>query len=246
MAKRVVILGALSSIAVAVARSYAAEGAMLALAARRGDELNILSADLRLRGAAEVAPFCLDLSTAEPAEALAAMAAALGGVDVVLIAYGVLNDQARAETDLHLAARQLHTNFTSAALWALAAANILETQRHGVLIVIGSVAGDRGRRSNYLYGAAKAGLGALIQGIAHRLASSGARAVLVKPGFVDTPMTAHLPKRGVLWTKPEAVARVIRRAADTGGPVAYAPWFWRIILLAVRMMPSRLFHRTKL
>ena len=232
--------------AVAVARRYAAEGAMLALAARRDDELDILSADLRLRGAAKVAPFRLDLSAAEPADALAAMAEALAGVDVVLIAYGVLGDQGRAETDLNLAAQQLQTNFTSAALWALAAANILETQGHGVLIVIGSVAGDRGRRSNYLYGAAKAGLAALIQGIAHRLASSGARAVLVKPGFVDTPMTAHLPKRGLLWTKPEAIARVIRRAADAGGPVVYAPWFWRIILLALRITPSRLLHRTRL
>ncbi len=113
-------------------------------------------------------------------------------------------------------------------------------------MVIGSVAGDRGRRSNHVYGAAKAGLGVLVQGIAHRLAASGARAVLVKPGFIDTPMTARLKRRGPLWAKPEAIAAVIVKAAGGKAPVVYAPRFWRFILLIVRLVPAPVFHRTRL
>jgi NAD(P)-dependent dehydrogenase (short-subunit alcohol dehydrogenase family) len=165
---------------------------------------------------------------------------------VILLAYGVLTDQARAEHEPAYAAEQLGINFTSAAGWSLVAADLLEAQNAGVLIVIGSVAGDRGRQSNYAYGAAKAGLGVLVQGIAHRLAPGHARAVLVKPGFIDTPMTAHLPKGGPLWAKPETIAKVIRKAADRGGPIVYAPWFWRFILLIIRVVPAAVFHRTKL
>lgn len=246
MTKRVVILGALSSVAIATARLYAAQGAELALAARREDELSALAADLTIRGASKTAIFPLDLAQADPMASLAAMTDALGGADVILLAYGALTDQARAEADLDYAADQLRTNFTSAAGWSLAAANRLAAQNAGVLVVIGSVAGDRGRQSNYVYGAAKAGLGVLVQGIAHRLATARARAVLIKPGFIDTPMTAHLPKGGPLWAKPEAIAQVIVKAADQGGPVVYAPWFWRFILVIIRSVPAGVFHMTKL
>lgn len=112
--------------------------------------------------------------------------------------------------------------------------------------MIGSVAGDRGRASNYVYGASKAGLRALVEGIAHRLARSGARAVLIKPGFVDTPMTQGIPNKGLLWARPEAVAKVIVAAADRGPPVVYAPWFWQGIMLVVRNTPAFIFHRTNL
>jgi NAD(P)-dependent dehydrogenase (short-subunit alcohol dehydrogenase family) len=115
--------------------------------------------------------------------------------------------------------------------------------------VIGSVAGDRGRRSNYVYGAAKGGLGILVQGIAHRLASSGARAVVVKPGFVDTPMTAAITKKGLLWAKPQRIAEIIIQASTPKAPrspVIYAPYFWRWIMYVVRFMPNFIFHRTQL
>ena len=112
--------------------------------------------------------------------------------------------------------------------------------------MIGSVAGDRGRGSNYIYGASKAGLGVLVQGIAHRLARSGARAVLIKPGFVDTPMTAGVARKGPLWASSETVARTIVASADRGGPIVYAPVFWRAIMFVVRNLPSTIFHRTRL
>lgn len=247
MTKKIIILGALSAVAVATARRFAAQGASLALAARRTDELNILATDLRARGGSTVVSFPGDLAAAsDPTQALDGMIAALGGVDIIVIAYGALTDQPRAATDLDYARDQLNTNFTSAGLWALAAARRLEEQNKGVLIVIGSVAGDRGRASNYVYGAAKAGLAVLTQGLAHRLAAGGARAVIIKPGFIDTPMTAHLPKGGPLWAKPEAIAAVIEQASQKSGPVVYAPWFWRFVLLIIRLVPAFVFHRTKL
>ena len=121
-------------------------------------------------------------------------------------------------------------NFTSAAGWCLAAANVLEKQGDHTLIVIGSVAGDRGRASNVSYGAAKGGLAVLVQGIAHRLAKSGASAVVVKPGFVDTPMTAHIARKGLLWAKPTAIGKKIVRIAERGSPrpIIYTPGFWNV------------------
>jgi len=244
--RRVIILGATSAVAEAVARRYAAQKARLVLAARRAEDLATLAGDLKVRGAEEVETFVLDLAQADSGSAFAAMAQAFGGVDVVVLAYGVLTDQSRAEQDLAYAAAQIRTNFDSAALWCLMAARILEEQGAGSLVVIGSVAGDRGRQSNYVYGAAKAGLGVLVQGLAHRLAKRGARAVVVKPGFIDTPMTSHLPKGGPLWSKPDAIAAVIQKAADRSGPVVYAPWYWRFILLIVRLVPAPIFHKTRL
>ncbi len=249
MTLKVIILGGSSAVAEAAARLYAREGSAICLVGRDRDKLQAVADDLKVRGAAEVSVDVLDLAHVEPDavdERFDAWVKALDGVDHVLVAYGVLGDQARMEQDPAQAAELIQTDFASAALWCLAAAARLEAQRKGSLVVIGSVAGDRGRRSNYVYGAAKAGLATLVQGIAHRLAASGARATVVKPGFIDTPMTAHMAKGGPLWSTPEAVARVMRKAADDGGPVVYAPPWWRLILLVIRLAPAPLMHRTRL
>jgi short-subunit dehydrogenase len=222
----------------------------LLLAGRNSERLQEIAADLRARGASWCETEALDLAVAENASTdFERIITTLGGVDYVLLFYGILGDQVRAERDPAHAQEILKVNFSSAAAWSLAAAELLEKQRHGSLVVVGSVAGDRGRQSNYVYGAAKAGLAVLIQGIAHRLAlrtNGGARAVLVKPGFVDTPMTAGLNKGGPLWATPQKVAKIIQKAAETGGPVVYAPWFWRFILLIIRLLPSPLFHKLRL
>lgn len=245
--ERIIALGALSAIGEATLRLYAAEGARLLLAGRNRERLETLATDLKVRGATSVVVWPTDLAAVADAPAeLARMTAAIGGMDALLLFYGTLGDHAAAEFDMQETRRILATNFTSAAEWCLAAAGIIESQRHGSLVVVGSVAGDRGRQSNYIYGAAKGGLGLLVQGLAHRLVRCGGRAVVVKPGFVDTPMTAGLKKGGPLWTKPEAVARIIRRAATNAGPVVYAPGFWRYIMLAVRAVPAVVFHKTKL
>jgi NAD(P)-dependent dehydrogenase (short-subunit alcohol dehydrogenase family) len=129
----------------------------------------------------------------------------------------------------------------------MASAAILERQKKGVLLVIGSVAGDRGRQSNYVYGSSKAALGVLVEGIAHRLAPTGARAVVVRLGFVDTPMTAHLDKGGPLWATPSDVARTLKKIIERpSAPVVYVPWFLRPIMAIIRNVPASIFHRTKL
>lgn len=245
---KIIILGALSAIAEAAARKWAEQGAHLLLVGRDRERIEGVAVDLRIRGGlADI--YEGDLATIDAEKSFAEMVEKLGQVDVVLLAYGVLGDQMLAETNSAEANRILATNFTSAVAWCLAAATVLERQRRGVLIVIGSVAGDRGRRSNYVYGAAKGGLGILVQGITHRLASSAARAVLVKPGFVDTPMTAAITEKGLLWAKPEKIAEIIVRASMPNAPmspVIYAPSFWRWIMYVVRFMPNFIFHRTQL
>lgn len=246
--KAVIVLGALSAIAEATARLYAKEGARLILAGRNRERLSQVASDLLVRGAAQAEVWPLDLATADCNSEFTRMISGLGGsVDVVLLFYGVLGDQKRAEEDVAELRRILTVDFTSAAEWCMAAAAQLERQQHGVLVAVSSVAGDRGRQSNYAYGAAKAGLSTFVQGIAHRLAPTKARAVAVKLGFVDTPMTEHIDKGGPLWAKPEQVARRLKAVADRPtSPVVYIPWFWRWIMLLVRNAPAAVFHKTKL
>jgi short-subunit dehydrogenase len=246
--ERVVILGALSAIAEETARLLAAEGARLCLVGRNAERLEVLAADLRVRGAGQVDTAAMDLAQADDAQArLAAWSQALGGLDTVMLFYGVLGDNAQAATDLGAARELLEVNFTSQALWSLAAAQVFETARAGTLLIVSSVAGDRGRQSNYVYGAAKGGLSILGQGLAHRLAGAGtARATVVKLGFVRTPMTEGLARSGPLWADASTAAAAIVRAARSGAAVVYAPWFWRYILLIIRLVPTAVFHRTKL
>lgn len=248
--QHVLILGATSAIGEATARLYAEEGARLLLVGRNRARLEDSAADLIARGASGCELEVLDLGEVKDArDALDRMSASLGGLDHVLLFYGVLGEQSRAEQDTAHAQEVINVNFSSAAVWCLAAAERLEMQGHGSLVVVGSVAGDRGRQSNYVYGAAKAGLATLVEGIAHRLAlrtGRKARAVLIKPGFVDTPMTAGLRKGGPLWATPQKIAIIIRRAADRNRTVVYAPGFWRLILLVIRLLPTPLFHKLKL
>lgn len=241
--KRVVILGAASGIAEATARLYAAEGARLLLVGRNAERLEQIATDLRLRGAASAQWVVLNLASASARDGLGTMSAQLGGIDHILLAYGIMPEQAEAEHDPGIAGEMIAVNFASAAQWCLAAANLLEAQGHGSLVVLGSPAGDRGRRRNYVYGATKAGLATLVEGIAHRFAGKGPRAVLVKPGPTDTAMTRGLPKGGVLWSTAPRVAAVVRRAADWGGPVQYAPLRWWLIMKIVRAIPAPIFNR---
>jgi short-subunit dehydrogenase len=244
--KKIIVLGALSEIAEAVCRLYAVEGASFLLAARNADRLHTVAHDLRTRGSGDVIVEALNLAQGDAGSLMSDWAARLNGVDLVLIAYGVLGDQRTLEKDLQAAAALIDTNFRSAAMWSLAAANLIESQNHGTLAVIGSVAGDRGRQSNYLYGATKGGLGILVQGLAHRLAASGGRAVLIKPGFVDTAMTAHVSNKGALWSSPQKIAKLIRNAVDGSSSEKYAPSYWRFIMMIIKAVPTAIFHRTKL
>ncbi len=249
--ERVCILGAGSAMAEHTARLLAARGARLALVARNSTRLRSIAADLSARGAGAVVERCVDFADLNDPDALLdSVSLALGGLDAVLIFYGDLGDQTVAESDTAEAARLLNVNFLSAATLSLAAAARLEASDfpRPVLLCIGSVAGDRGRASNFIYGAAKGGLAVLYQGLQHRFALKrlAVRAVVIKAGFVDTPMTAAFAKGGPLWARPEAVARTIVAAMEKGGPVIYAPWFWRWIMLIIRLLPQSLMNRLNL
>ncbi|MRG55129.1 SDR family NAD(P)-dependent oxidoreductase [Phyllobacterium sp. SYP-B3895] len=241
---RVIVLGATSAIAEATARLYALEGADLLLVGRQEGKLEAIAADLKVRGATRVETAVHDLAVSDDVRTrLAELVATLGGVDHVIVAYGILGDQNEAERSTEVAEDILRINFNSAAAWCLAVADLFETQARGSLVVLGSVAGDRGRRANYVYGAAKAGLAALVEGISHRFASNGPRAAIVKPGPTITPMTDGMKRKGALWATPEQVAKVVRRAADDKGPVFYAPARWRLIMLIIRNLPTAIFNR---
>jgi short-subunit dehydrogenase len=237
----VLILGATSGIAEATARLYAHEGAVILLAGRNSARLSQIAADLRLRGASRVETFEANLVTADAEAQLAEMAGTVGRIDHILIAYGILTNQAEAERDFSKLEEQIAVNFTSMARWALAVANLLDNQGHGSLVVLGSPAGDRGRRKNYIYGSTKAGIATLVQGIAHRFAAKGPRAVLLKPGPTATAMTAGMDQKGL--ATPETIAKAIRSAADRGAPIQYAPIKWRLIMRIVREIPYPIFNK---
>ena len=243
MPNHVLILGAASGIAEATARIYASEGALIGLAGRDSKRLAVIGDDLKTRGAQKVEIFEVDFITAHASETLSEAAKRLSGLDHIILAYGLLGDQTKAEREPVMAQSIIDVNFRSAAIWTLAAADFLARQGRGSLVVLGSVAGDRGRRSNYVYGAAKAGLAVLVQGISHRFRGTGPRAVIVKPGPTDTAMTAGMTKGGPLWATPEAVAAVVRQAADSGGPVIYAPARWQFIMAIIRTIPSTIFNK---
>lgn len=243
---RVLIIGATSAIAEAVARICAQRHAGLYLLARDADRVQAIAQDLMVRGAASVATGVLDVSDfAAHADAIDHAWSGLGGASIVLIAHGTLPDQRRCDGDIDLALREFTVNATATIALANHIARKLEAQGSGTLAVISSVAGDRGRASNYLYGAAKAAVSAYLSGLRQRLRASGVDVLTIKPGFVDTPMTAAF-KKGALWATPEQIARGIVRAVDRRRAVVYLPWFWRPVMAIIRTIPETVFRRIKL
>jgi short-subunit dehydrogenase len=244
---RVLILGATSAIAQAYARRRAAQGADFVLAGRRDDRLTAIAADLRACGAAAAETHVVDLAAIDAIEAqMRDIRARFGGPDEVVIAYGVLGQQADAERDLAQARALIDSNFTSAALWTLALLKDNPADHKLTVVGIGSVAGDRGRASNFIYGSAKAGFDRFLEGLAHKYDGSPVRVVRVKPGFVDTPMTAGIEKGGPLWVKPDQVAADIERAVEKGRRIVYTPWFWWPIMMIIRHLPWFVFRRLKI
>jgi len=242
---KLVVAGATSAIAVAVMREAVAAGDSLYLLARDEKKLEAVVADLRVRGG-QVEGTVADLDDLSRHPALLEEARrTLGGFDALLVAHGVLTDQQQAQADPTVFARDVQTNFVSAASLAEAAARLFEAGGRGTIAVITSVAGDRGRQSNYAYGAAKAGLSAYLSGLRNRLAAAGVAVVDLKVGMVDTPMTAHLPK-GPLFASASTVGRGIYRALQRRGDVVYVPWFWAGVMGVIRNIPESVFKKLKL
>lgn len=242
--QRILIIGATSAIAEAAARGYARRAAALMLVGRNLVRLQAIADDLSTRGAHAVHVHAMDVNdTAAHAGMLDATIQALGDIDVVLIAHGTLPDQTACNASVDLSLREFATNGTSTiALSALLAQRL----NHGAtLAVISSVAGDRGRASNFLYGSAKAAVSTYLSGLGQHLRPAGVNVLTIKPGFVDTPMTASF-KKGALWATPEQVARGILHAIDKRKAVTYLPWFWWGIMQVIKHIPEAVFRRIKL
>jgi len=243
----VLILGATSAIARAVAAEFASHKFDLILAGRDREELTALAADTSLRYGAKVQTQCLDVLDFEglPATLGSCLSAAGEDLEGVVLAVGYLGDQSAAQSDPCQARRILDTNLTGCVLALNVVAEHFERRRKGFICALSSVAGDRGRQSNYLYGAAKGGFSIYLQGLRNRLSRAGVQVTTVKPGFVDTRMTFGHPGLFLVAT-PESVAQGIYKAVVKRKDIAYLPWFWRYVMLVVRLIPERVFKRLRL
>ncbi len=245
--KRYLVLGATSGIAEATCRIWAAQGANLFLAGRSEDKLRAMAADLRVRGAAYVDTAVVNLDELEHHPELMAHAiTSLGGLDVAYLAVGVLGEQPKAEQDAAHAQRILHTNLTAPVSMLTWLANFCVKQKHGTLAVLSSVAGDRGRKSNYVYGASKAGLTAFTDGLRNRVDREGVAVLTIKPGPVKTAMTASM-KGSEKFADANKVAKTIADAISRGkGGVLYVPSKWRPIMAIIRAVPDSIFRKLNL
>ncbi len=244
--RKVLVIGATSAIAHECAKCFAAKAASFVLVGRNGAHLESVAGDLEARGAERVTRLVADVTDdSRHGEIVRTADEQFGGLDLVLIAHGSLPDQRECESDSALVLRELNTNAISTICLVTAIAAVMEKRRSGCIAVISSVAGDRGRRSNYVYGAAKSAVSVFLEGLRSRLHGSGVSVVTIKPGFIDTPMTAHLPKNPLFASAAsagKAVHDVMLRPRD----VVYVPWFWRWIMLAVRLVPGPIFKRLPL
>jgi len=244
--KNIIIIGATSGIAQAIARQLAARGGTrLMLWGRNRPKLDIVAADLRIWRDAAVEVDAFDFNDFSTYPAALDRARMKGEWDTAIICHGSLGDQAACEKDFRMAEQELHANFLSPVVFLTILANYFEGQGRGALAVISSVAGDRGRQSNYVYGTGKAGLDAFLSGLRNRLFPKNVHVLTIKPGFVDTPMTAHL-KKGALFASADKVAADILHGIERKKCVIYTPWFWRWIMLIIRSIPEGIFRKLKL
>jgi short-subunit dehydrogenase len=244
--KRILIIGATSAIAEATARIFAARSDALFLVARDPARLAQIAADLTVRGATRVGTAVLDVVDFDRhVEVIDLAERELGGFDTVLIAHGTLPDQQQCQQSVATMRREFDVNATSTLSLLTLLAQRLEAQKQGTLAVISSVAGDRGRASNYVYGSAKAAVTTFLSGLRQRLYRSGVNVITIKPGFVDTPMTREF-RKGALWASPQRIAEGIVAAIDRRRGEVYLPWFWRGIMTLIRHVPTAIFQRVNL
>jgi decaprenylphospho-beta-D-erythro-pentofuranosid-2-ulose 2-reductase len=244
--RKILVLGATSGIAEATCRIWATQGASLFLVARNPQKLAAVAADLRTRGASYVDTAVADLDdTDKHPELLAHAVNSLTGLDVAYLAHGILGDQAEAEQDFNAAAQILYTNFMAPVSLLTWLANFCVQRHAGTLAVISSVAGDRGRKSNYLYGSSKAGLSAFLAGLRNRVDREGVTVLTIKPGPTRTAMTAAMPN-SEKFADVDSVAESIVSAIDKRKDVLYVPFQWQPIMFIIRNIPERIFKKLNL
>ena len=243
--KRIVIIGATSSIAEHCARLWVNEAAVdLTLVGRNKIKTEKVAQDLRVRNPLSVIRV-IDVDFISPSNIrkLVDGIVADGPINTVLIAHGSLPDQHVCQQDLAVCNNAITVNGVSPVLFAEAFAGYMEKANSGNLAIIGSVAGDRGRKSNYVYGSAKGLVDKYAQGLQHRLANTGVKVVLIKPGPTDTPMTAQMKKKGGSLASVEDVAKIIVQGINQGKPVVYVPAKWALIMMVIRNLPRFIFNK---
>jgi len=244
--KKILVLGATSGIAEATCRVWASQGASLFLVARNPEKLAAVASDLRTRGAALVETAVADLDDTDQHPALLSHAVnALAGLDVAYLAYGIMGSQTAAEQEFNAAAHMLHTNLMTPISLLTWLANFFVPRRNGVIAVLSSVAGDRGRKSNYVYGASKAGLSAFLAGLRNRVDREGVTVLTIKPGPTKTAMTASM-KGSEKFADVNAVAKAIVDAIDKRVDTLYVPFQWQPIMFVIRHIPERIFKKLNL
>lgn len=243
--KRIVIVGATSAIAEHCARIWLAKQPTdLTLLGRDAQRMKRVGGDLKVRSPqSEIRLVQAEFLNPQAINATVLNIVKSGRVDIVLIAHGSLPEQTVCQNDLQSCHDALEINGVSPVLYAEAFAKDMEKANHGTIALIGSVAGDRGRKSNYVYGAAKGLMTRYAQGLQHRFAGSGVKVVLIKPGPTDTPMTAHLKGKGAKLSPVEDVAKQIVDDVESGKPVIYAPGKWWLIMMIIRHLPAFVFNK---
>ncbi|TBU87897.1 SDR family oxidoreductase [Phytopseudomonas dryadis] len=243
----ILIIGGTSAIATACARLWAEQHGRFMLVGRNEEKLQQTAADLQARGASEVHTQVLDLNDlAGHAPMLDRTRQLLQRIDIAMIAHGSLPDQDACERDPEQAVRAFTSNGLNVIALLTRLGNIMETQGSGSIAVMSSVAGERGRPSNYLYGSAKAAVSVFCSGLRARLFKSGVHLLTIKPGFVDTPMTQGLALPGLLLAQPDRVARDILSALHKRRSTLYTPWFWAPIMVVIKSIPEFVFKRLSL
>lgn len=244
IASPVLIIGAKSDIGRALARRYAAAGCDVILAARRADDLGSARADLEVRYGVRASIAECDVTDPDPARFFATLPVLPG--TIVMVA-GLLGNQEESCADTTIARKVMITNYLGPALFLLVGARLLEEHNEdGCIIGISSVAGDRGRASNYIYGSAKAGLTAFLSGLRNSVAKKGVNVITVKPGYVATQMTAGMQLPKLLTAQPDEVATAVLRAQYRGNDIVYVKSVWRLIMLIITLIPERVYKRLPL
>ncbi|WP_434997435.1 SDR family oxidoreductase [Vibrio scophthalmi] len=245
--RKVLIVGATSAMAEAVARKFAQQNDRLFLVGRNKDKLSVIASDLLVRGADKVAIFEMDANDiAKHNDMLKQAQIDLEGLDTVLIAHGTFSDQKSCEQNVQTMLQELNTNGISTIALLTKIANIFEQQKMGTIGVISSVAGDRGRSSNYVYGSAKAAVSTFLEGLRVRMFKADVHVIDIRPGFVATPMTKDLNLPKSLTVTADVVALDIVRAFEKKKNVLYTPFFWRYIMLIIKSIPPAIFNRLSL
>lgn len=237
------VIGATSDIAIATTHFFAQKGFDLVLVGRNPKQLSLLKKDLEIRFQRKVYTHVLDVEQLENHERF--LNSLPVEIDGALMAIGYLPDQQKAEKEVKEIEKTIWINYTGPTLLLQSIANYLETRNGGFIIGISSVAGDRGRRSNYIYGGAKAGFSAFLSGLRNRYYQAGIHVITVKPGFVRTKMTSHLSLPEPLVAEPERIARDIWKAYQKKKDIVYTPWYWRWIMLLIRLLPEFWFKKKK-